>query len=264
MARSRSLFFWRGPRQRRSFGEDFRRFFARGLEALLPTLITLWLVVWAWNFLWYYVGRHLIWGLQQVWAALAANGILPAPAAGYIEQYWQADLTRTRIVGVLLAVLMVYIVGVFVGNFIGRTAWRLTERVLGRVPLIRAIYPPIKQVTDFILSNRSEQFEGSRVVAVRPHEDGIWSIALVTGPGVPALSDATGEAMVTVFVPSTPTAFSGYMMVVPRRNVVDLPLSVEEAMRLLVSGGVIAPESSPLRAQGSAMGKSGTAAISEP
>ncbi len=242
MARRWGLWFWRGSRPRRGFGEDFRRFFARGLEALLPTLITLWLVVWAWNFLWYYVGRHLIWVLQQTWAGLAQQGFLPARSAAYIEQYWQADLTRTRIVGVLLAVLMVYIVGVFVGNFIGRTAWRLVERALGRVPLIRAIYPPIKQVTDFILSDRSRSFEGSRVVAVRPHADGIWSIGLVTGPGVSALNEATGQEMVTVFVPSTPTAFSGYMMVVPRRNVVELPLSVEEAMRLLVSGGVIAPE----------------------
>jgi uncharacterized membrane protein len=255
MLPGRRFLFRRGGRPRRGFGDDFRRFFARGLEALLPTLITLWLVVWAWNFLWFYVGRHMIWLLQQAWGILSDHGMLPARSAAYIGQYWQSDLTRTRIVGVVLAVLMVYIVGVFVGNFIGRTAWRLVERTLGRVPLIRAIYPPIKQVTDFILSDRGSQFEGSRVVAVRPHEDGIWSIALITGPGVAALSEATREEMVTVFVPSTPTAFSGYMMVVPRRNVVDLPLSVEEAMRLLVSGGVIAPPLASRQPQAVASGQ---------
>jgi uncharacterized membrane protein len=82
------------------------------------------------------------------------------------------------------------------------------------------------------------------VVAVQPHAQNIWSIGLVTGGDLKPLSDATGEEMITVFVPSTPTAFSGYMLVVPRKMVVELPLSVEEAMRLLVTGGVIVPSTS--------------------
>src|SRR5439155_23835775 len=98
------------------------------------------------------------------------------------------------------------------------------------------------QVTDFILSNRSNKFATTHVVAVQPHEQGIWSIGLITGGGVKPLNDAAGEELVTVFVPSTPTAFSGYVLVVPRRNVVELPMTVEEAMRLLVSGGVIVPD----------------------
>jgi uncharacterized membrane protein len=77
------------------------------------------------------------------------------------------------------------------------------------------------------------------VVAVQPHEKGIWSIGLVTGAGVKSLTDATGIEMVTVFVPSSPTSFSGYVLVVPRSEVVELPLKVEEAMRLLISGGVL-------------------------
>jgi len=108
-----------------------------------------------------------------------------------------------------------------------------------RIPLVRAIYPAVKQITDFLLSERSSQFQQSRVVAIQPHEKGIWSIGLVTGPGVKSLSDATGTDMVTVFVPSSPTSFSGYVLVVPRSEVIDLPLKVEEAMRLLISGGVL-------------------------
>ena len=99
----------------------------------------------------------------------------------------------------------------------------------------------MKQVTDFVIADKSNQFQGSRVVAVQPHEKGIWSIGLVTGGGVPQLTEAVGEEMVTVFVPSSPTAFSGYVLVVPRASVVELPLKVEEAMRLLVSGGVLVP-----------------------
>jgi uncharacterized membrane protein len=76
---------------------------------------------------------------------------------------------------------------------------------------------------------------------VRPHHDNIWSVGLVTGPGIKTLSDAVGSEMVTVFVPSSPTAFSGYVLVVPRDRVIELPLTVEDAMRLLVTGGVSQP-----------------------
>jgi uncharacterized membrane protein len=145
---------------------------------------------------------------------------------------------------VLLAVLLVYILGVFVGNFIGRTLYRLGEMAVLRIPLVRAIYPAVKQVTDFLLAERGGQFEASRVVAVQPHAKGIWSIGLVTGSqGIRTLTDAVGHEMVTVFIPSSPTAFTGYVLVVPKDSVVELPLTVEEAMRLLVSGGVLTPKS---------------------
>ena len=71
-----------------------------------------------------------------------------------------------------------------------------------------------------------------------PHACGIWSIGLVTGEGIRSLSEKTGQEMVTVFVPSSPTAVAGYVLVVPRASAVELPLTVEEAMRLLITGGV--------------------------
>ncbi len=228
-------------RQRIGFSEDFRRFFLRGLAALLPTLITLSLLVWVWNFLWESLGRHLIFGIKWTWVTLADEGFVRWEPAGYIGRYWSDDLLRTKLVGVLLAVLLVYVVGVFVGNLIGRQMWRIAEIAVMKIPIVRAIYPAVKQVTDFVIADKSQQFEGSPVVAVQPHEKGIWSIGLVTGGGLPPLSAATGEDMVTVFVPSSPTAFSGYVLVVPRTSVIELPLTVEEAMRLLVSGGVLVP-----------------------
>ncbi|MGB7160094.1 MAG: DUF502 domain-containing protein [Tepidisphaeraceae bacterium] len=223
------------------FGEDFRRFFLRGLAALLPTLITLWLLVKVWDFLWENLGQHLIFGIKWTWLSLAEQGFVRPEPAGYIGRYWSDDLLRTKVVGVLLAILAVYVVGVFVGNFIGRQMWRIAEVAVMKIPIVRAIYPAVKQVTDFLIADKSSHFQGSRVVAVQPHEKGIWSIGLVTGPGLPPLSKSVGEEMVTVFVPSSPTAFSGYVLVVPRQSVVELPLSVEEAMRMLVSGGVLMP-----------------------
>jgi uncharacterized membrane protein len=229
--------------ERLSFFDDFRRFFQRGLAAILPTMITLWLLVWVWNFLWNNVGSHIVQGIRWIWLMSSMQGRIPLTPAGVIARRLNDDDFSTRALGVLLAVLLIYIVGVFVGNLLGRTAWRLAEYGVMKIPLVRAIYPAVKQVTDFLLSERTAQFQGSKVVAVEPHEKGIWSIGLVTGGGLKSLSEATGNEMITVFVPSSPTAFSGYVLVVPRASVVELPLKVEEAMRLLVSGGVISPES---------------------
>ncbi len=225
--------------QRVSFGEDFRRFFLRGLAAVLPTLITLLLLIKLWEILWEYLGQHIIWLIK-----LAAARIHGPDGIPWVLNNWGRNVPAwlDELLGVILAVVLVYFVGLIVGNFLGRTAWRLLETAVMRVPLIRAIYPAVKQVTDFVLADRKSQLQASRVVAVRPHSDEIWSIGLVTGQGIKSLTDVVGTDMVTVFIPSSPTSFSGYVLVVPRERVIELPLTVEEAMRLLVTGGVSTPE----------------------
>src|SRR5256885_8548683 len=220
-------------RPKAGFAEDFRRFFVRGLAALLPTLITLWLLVKIWDFLWESLGRHLLWVVKRLHWYLTQ----PYGQWGDVDRFWELRHPWLgAIIGVGLAILLVYIVGLLVGNLIGRTFWKLGETLVMKVPIIRAIYPAVKQITDFVLQER-KQIQSSRVVAVQPHEKGIWSIGLVTGQGWRTLNRATGGEMVSVFVPSSPTAFSGYVLLVPRDQVVELPITVEEAMRLLVSGG---------------------------
>jgi uncharacterized membrane protein len=229
--------------QKTGFADDFKRFFMRGLAAVMPTLITLWLLTWAWDFLWENLGVHIINLIRLAWYYSAfTHRWLPFQSPQYILVTLDDNALWTRVLGVALSVILVYFVGVFVGNLIGRAFWRVIERAVLRVPLVRAIYPAVKQVTDFVLTDRSQQFQGSRVVAVQPHEQNIWSIGLVTNYTQLTVSDAGPEEMVTVFVPSTPTSFSGYVLVVPRNKVVELPMTVEEAMRLLVTGGVIMPE----------------------
>lgn len=224
-------------RRKTGFYEDFRRFFVRGLATLLPTLITILLLVKAWEILWDYLGQHIIGAVKLIHSYFKPEWEVPV-----IKWRWdQVPQWQQETLGVLLAIVLVYIVGLFVGHLLGRTAWRLVEVGLMRVPLIRAIYPAVKQVTDFVLADRTTQLMASRVVAVQPHADGIWSLGLITGPGLRSLSEAVGSEMVTVFVPSSPTAFSGYVLVVPRDRVVELPLTVEEMMRLLVTGGVSGP-----------------------
>ena len=238
------------PVRRASFAEDFRRFFVRGLAALMPTLITLWLLVKVWEFLWEALGRHIIGTIRLVWMYVSGRSVgghtlVPFQTSLYIRQAMPTESFRVQLLGVALAILLVYVVGVLVGNFIGRAFWRLGELAAMRVPLVRAIYPAVKQITDLFLADRTGQFAGSRVVAVQHRGVELWTIGLVTGPGLKSLSESTGEDMVSVFVPSTPTAFSGYVVVVPRHVVIELPLKVEDAMRLLVSGGVLGPNDSP-------------------
>jgi uncharacterized membrane protein len=242
-----------GPQRRRhrlGFSEDFRRFFLRGLSALLPTLITLWLLIWVWSFLWENLGQHIIAAIISLWSFLAGRGLMEDQPLVYMRRFWWSGSVLptwlVQLIGVGLSILIIYMIGLLVGNLIGRTIWRLAEMAVMRVPLVRAIYPAVKQVTDFLLAERKAQsFEGSRVVAVQRDAVNVWSIGLVTGGGLKSLNENVGRDMVTVFIPSTPTSFSGYVVVVPRESVVELPLKVDEAMRLLVSGGVITPDTVP-------------------
>lgn len=227
--------------RRTTFSEDFRRFFRRGLATLLPTLITLSILFWLLDFLWSAVGQHMIWVVRWVWLELIERGVLAEQPARYVYRVWAEDRFHTRVVGVLLAIVLVYVVGLLIGNLIGRTFWSIAERNVMKIPVIRAIYPAVKQVTDFVLQERRVQLTGGRVVAVRMHNSDVWSIGLVTGHGLSQVSEATQDETVTVFVPSSPTSFSGYVVVVPKRSLIELPLKTEDAMRMLVSGGVLVP-----------------------
>jgi uncharacterized membrane protein len=233
--------YGRGKGERIGFVDDFKRFFLGGLKALLPTLITLSLVLWLWDQLWEHIGQYLILAIRYIWSWLSDEKMVQDAPIEYIRYYWSGEKVQTHVVGVLLAVLAVYVVGLIAGNLIGRTFWKLGEELVLKIPIIRAIYPAVKQITDFVLADHKEQFSANRVVAVQPHSGGIWSIGLVTGTGLRSLTDRIGEEMLTVFIPSSPTAFSGYVLIVPRSSVVELPMTVEEVMRLLVSGGVIEP-----------------------
>ena len=222
-----------------TFSQDFRRFFVRGLKALMPTLITLWLLLKIWEFLWESIGFYIILSMRQLRDKLPSGWFSKAPNLPFDLHSVSFSVQLT---GVLLAILLVYMVGLLAGNFMGRAAWAFAERTTLRIPMIRAIYPSVKQITDFVLAEKSSTFARSRVVAIEPHAKGIWSIGFVTGTEIKALSEAVGTECLTVFIPSSPTSFSGYVVVVPKNVIVELPLTVEQGMRLLVSGGVIDPQ----------------------
>ena len=120
----------------------------------------------------------------------------------------------------------------------------MVERGFFRVPVVKQVYPYVKQVTDFLLSERKVEF--SRVVAVEYPRKGIWSMGLVTGPGLRTLTRSVRTDLLTVFIPSSPTPVTGYTITVRQDEVIDLPLSIDDALRFTVSGGVIVPASQEL------------------
>ena len=228
------------------FWNDFRRFFFRGLAAVLPPLVTVMILVWIFTFVQDKLGTHV--NTASKWVVVQAIGIaqkMPLSLRGH-EAVWRAveKIWRTYHlgwIGVMLAFVGIYIFGRFVASFVGHSAWRVIEHGLLRTPVVKQIYPSVKQVTDFLLSDRTVSF--SRVVAVEYPRKGIWSLGFVTGPGFRGLREAVGTELLTVFIPSSPTPVTGYTITVRRDEVVDLGLTVDEALRFTVSGGVLVPPS---------------------
>jgi uncharacterized membrane protein len=214
----------------KKFGRDFKRFFLRGLGAVLPTILTLMILVYIYDFVQEKVGGFVD---DKVGLLIEHTALGDLLTLGIWESYFSWWISF------VLVVIAVYLFGRFVGSYIGRVFWRLVERMLTRTPLIRQIYPSLKQVTDFLFSETKLDF--SRVVAVEYPRKGMWSLGLVTGSGLRGIREATGSEMVTVFIPSSPTPVTGYTITVSRHEIIDLPLTIDEALRYTISGGVVTP-----------------------
>jgi uncharacterized membrane protein len=163
-----------------------------------------------------------------------------------VERWWNSyqvgGWAVMDLIGLVIAIILIYIVGWLVGSFIGRRLYHKGEDLIHRVPVIRSIYPSIKQVTDFFVGAKSgPQF--SAVVAVEYPRKGLWSVGLVTGETMLNIQERAGQACLTVFIPSSPTPFTGYVITVPRSDTIDLPITIEEAIKFAVSGGVLIPPS---------------------
>lgn len=223
------------------FWTDFRRFFVRGLAAVLPTVLTVVIIIYVFRFVQGNIGNYInagviylltqvqgVWDETQLWSAWSEHWYLQG-------------------VGFVLAIVGIYFIGRFVASFVGRSLWGMVERALTRTPVIKQIYPNLKQVTDFFFRERKVEF--SRVVAVEYPRKGIWSLGLVTGSGMRKLGEALGSQLLTVFIPSSPTPVTGYTITVRRDEVIDLPLSIDEALRFTVSGGVVVPPAQALPEQ---------------
>jgi len=232
----------------RTFSADFKRFFIRGLVVLLPSVLTLWIAVKAYQFIYNNIAEPINgWiklGLVQLgrnWSpARAKFGPDVESIPEGVATWWAAHSWYLDTIGVIVAIIAVYVAGRLLGGFVGRTIYRRLERLVVALPVFKQIYPYVKQVVDFLFGDEPAM-RFNRVVVVEYPRKGIWAVGFVTGGTMKSIAKQSGDS-VTVFVPSSPTPFTGYTIAVPRDEVFDLPISVEEAIRFAVTAGVLIPD----------------------
>jgi len=261
---------------------NFRRFFLRGLAVVLPATLTLWVLVQAYLWVDGSIAQPINAGVRQLLVESFVHIPVTAEVFGLvptddvmnlgreaaqlrlddhsqdtsIQQAYYLTMTQTwwdtypplRLIGLMIAAIAVYLAGRLVGGWLGRVVYRWLERLITSLPVVRKVYSWIKQVVDFLFRGQDGEraIKFSRVVAVQYPRKGIWAIGFQTGPVLKTLSEKVGTDAITVFVPSSPTPFTGYTITVSKADTVDLPLTVEEAIGFTISGGVLRPDAEQL------------------
>jgi uncharacterized membrane protein len=203
---------------------NLRKWFFAGLLVLVPLAITIWLLEWAISSL-----DKTLFLLPKAWQP---DSWLSVHIPGF---------------GVILTLLVLLFVGAFVSNFLGKRLIGWWDALLGRIPVVRSIYSSVKQVSDTLFSENGNAFR--QAVLVQWPREGAWTIGFVTG--VPSgdvlntLQKGQTDEFLSVYVPTTPNPTSGYMMMFKKSDITELAMSVDEALKYVVSMGVVAPTSVP-------------------
>jgi uncharacterized membrane protein len=269
---------------------NFRQFFLRGLGVLLPTILTIWILVAIYQFVSVKIASPINHGLREVivrfspWPEPAGEFILTSEeaakqlTAGEMSDWNQHGRsqewldTRARrltlekgwnqlsigqwqildIIGLLIAATLIYITGFLLGGLIGRGLLKRAEDLIRQVPIVSAIYPSVKQVTDFFFGDDTDPaLRFNKVVAVEYPRKGIWTVGLLTGDTMQTIQGQAGRKCLTVFIPNSPAPFTGYTIMVPEDEVTELDISIDDALKFTISAGVVIPESETLAALGS-------------
>jgi uncharacterized membrane protein len=251
--------------------KNFRTYFFRGLAALLPTILTIWIFIQCYLFLKNNISNHINRGVVNLLVAtidwyppigpdqkekyakalepelraapdtlkdrIKEEDIILGTRLAVASEYWVTG--PGQIAGFILALLGVVFIGAFLASVAGKTLWRMFERALMNVPVVKKVYPYIKQITDFMLTRKALSF--SKVVAIQYPRKGVWSVAMVTGTGLKKVVGSVQKDFLTVFVPTSPTPFTGYVIMTPKDETIELDMTIEEALRFTISGGVITP-----------------------
>ncbi len=254
--------------------KNFRTLFLRGMAALLPTIVTIWVFAQCYTFVQTNISTPINRGLVQILVSvfewypnvseqqrkdfvlerqptlsedrsalqrrISEKEVVKTLRVQVAEEYWVYGPGRAA--GFIIAMIAVVILGAFLASFIGRSLWRLVEKTFLRLPLVKQVYNPVRQITDFLLTKKDIQF--NKVVALQYPRKGVWAIGLVTGKGLSRVNEIHKREFVTVFLPTSPTPFTGYVMLTPREETIELDMTIEEALRFTVSGGVITPAQS--------------------
>lgn len=192
--------------------------------------------------------RYLVAGLL-VWVPLGVTLLIVTFLVDLIDQtllllpeiVQPEHLLGFRIpgLGVVLTTIIVLVTGVVVTNLFGMQLYTIGERILQRIPLVRSIYAAVKQVTESMFSS-GKSFR--KVVLVEYPRPGMWSLAFQTGSGAEEIRNKTGRDIANIFIPTTPNPTSGFFLMVPQEDVIELDMSVDDGLKLLLSVGVVVPE----------------------
>ena len=198
---------------------NLRRYFVAGVLAFAPIGITIWLLN----------------GIVQ-WL----DNLLLPKVLGVLFPDIQ-DPPSIPFVGAIFTLVVILLFGVIARHLFGWELVRVTERLLQRVPVARNIYNAVKQLFEAIFRSET-QGTFNRVVLVEYPRTGVWAIAFTTGPARGVLQEITEETMINVFVPTTPNPTSGFFLLVPEHDLKTVDLTVEQAFKLIMSAGLVAPD----------------------
>ena len=202
-----------------SLGARIRRYLLTGIVVSAPVAITIYLTYVFLTFIDNNVGKII-------------------PEQWYSEYYGQTTIPG---LGLIIALTFFILIGWLATNVLGRFIIRVYEYILDRMPIIRNIYGAIKQIFETIAASQSSAFR--EAVMLQYPRKGVWSIGFVTGATQGEVQANTKAETINVFVPTTPNPTSGYLLFVPKKELIYLNMSVEEAVKLVVSAGIITPPS---------------------
>ena len=141
--------------------------------------------------------------------------------------------------GLLVLIVALMLIGAMTAGFLGRLWTRFSEQLLARMPVVRSIYSAVKQILETVLAQQSNAFRD--VVLVEYPRRGIWAIAFITGRTEGEVQSVTEEECINIFLPTTPNPTSGFLLFVPKTDLITLSMSVEEAIKMVISGGIVTP-----------------------
>ena len=201
-----------------------KKYFLAGILVWAPLAITIWVITWAMGIL-----DGVFGSVMHVLIT-----VLPSNLTESLTHF-----RETPFVGVLIVIFAIILTGMFAITIAGRWLFRMWEKVLQRIPIVRSIYSSVKQVSDTLLSSSGDAFK--KAVLIRyPHANS-WTIAFQTGTPMREVAEKLGTPHIHVFVPTTPNPTSGFFMIVPKDSVIELTISVEEALKHIVSMGTVPP-----------------------
>lgn len=200
-----------------SFAQRMRAYLMTGILVVAPISITFYL---AWVFIGFVDAR-----------------VTPLIPAKYNpETYLPFALPG---LGLLVLAVTLILIGWLTAGFFGRLWTRVSEQILNRMPVIRNVYGAVKQILETVLAQQSNAFR--EAVLVEYPRRGIWAIAFITGRTEGEVQNVTEEETINIFLPTTPNPTSGFLLFVPRKDLVRLDMSVEEAIKMVISGGIVTP-----------------------